>query len=117
MTELFIPTVPPILTENYTAEEAVASFQASFQWFFDALVRDRDGKGDRLQRTPEERAARRATSLRRFKSFLDFTGNPEQQFPAVHVAGTSGKGSTTLMIASIFSGSIRVRSGLNLPIV
>lgn len=41
--------------------------------------------------------------------FLDDLGHPEMGFPAVHVAGTSGKGSTALMIAeALRAGGLRV---------
>lgn len=33
--------------------------------------------------------------------FLDDLGHPEKHYPAVHIAGTSGKGSTAVMIAEI----------------
>lgn len=33
--------------------------------------------------------------------FLDDLGHPEKAFPAIHLAGTSGKGSTAVMIAEI----------------
>lgn len=38
---------------------------------------------------------------RRLQSFLDFTGSPETQFPSLLVAGTSGKGSVTTLLARI----------------
>lgn len=37
--------------------------------------------------------------------FLDDLGHPEQSFPAIHIAGTSGKGSTAIMIAEILRAS------------
>ena len=39
--------------------------------------------------------------LRKIRSLLAFIGNPETQFPSIHIAGTNGKGSTAAMIASI----------------
>src|SRR5512133_2222707 len=38
--------------------------------------------------------------LGRMVAFLHLLGNPQQQFPSIHVAGTKGKGSTAAMIAS-----------------
>lgn len=38
--------------------------------------------------------------LGRMVAFLDLLGNPQQQFPSIHIAGTKGKGSTAAMIAS-----------------
>ncbi len=38
-------------------------------------------------------------------SLLNFLGNPQNQFPSVHVAGTNGKGSSSHLIASILRES------------
>ncbi|MFH1536457.1 MAG: folylpolyglutamate synthase/dihydrofolate synthase family protein [Patescibacteria group bacterium] len=37
----------------------------------------------------------------RIKEFLDYLDNPQNKFKSIHVAGTSGKGSTCVMIAKI----------------
>jgi dihydrofolate synthase/folylpolyglutamate synthase len=39
--------------------------------------------------------------LQRMQDLAAHLGHPEQSFPAVHIAGTKGKGSTSAMIASI----------------
>lgn len=36
---------------------------------------------------------------------LEALGSPQQQWPAVHVAGTKGKGSTVAMVSSILAAS------------
>jgi len=41
--------------------------------------------------------------LRRIELLLSLLGNPEKTYPAVIVAGTNGKGSTSAMIASVLS--------------
>ena len=45
-------------------------------------------------------------SLKRIKELLSLMGNPEKSFPAVHVAGTNGKGSFSAMLERVltFSG-------------
>jgi dihydrofolate synthase/folylpolyglutamate synthase len=40
--------------------------------------------------------------LSRFKQFCDDISNPHHQFPAIHVAGTNGKGSTCQLLGSIY---------------
>lgn len=40
--------------------------------------------------------------LRNIKTLLRRVGNPERQFPSIHIAGTNGKGSTASFLASIF---------------
>ncbi len=49
--------------------------------------------------------------LDRMCELLDQLGNPQRALPAVHVAGTKGKGSTAAMIASVLSAS-GCRTGL-----
>ena len=50
-------------------------------------------------------------SLDRFEKFCAAMGNPQQQFPAVHVAGSNGKGSTCCIIASVYR-----RAGYNVGV-
>jgi dihydrofolate synthase / folylpolyglutamate synthase len=38
--------------------------------------------------------------LERMRAFMDELGNPHDRFPSVHIGGTSGKGSTSMMIAA-----------------
>lgn len=40
--------------------------------------------------------------LERTEHLLDMVGNPHHHLPAIHVAGTNGKGSTCSMLASVF---------------
>lgn len=47
--------------------------------------------------------------LDRMQAALRVLGNPERDFPAVHVAGTNGKGSTCAFLASVLAaGGLRV---------
>lgn len=39
--------------------------------------------------------------LDRMRAFLEELGNPQDRYPTIHVGGTSGKGSTSLMVAAI----------------
>ena len=43
--------------------------------------------------------------LENVSQFLASLGNPQHRFPAVHIAGTNGKGSTAAMLASIFQAA------------
>ena len=49
--------------------------------------------------------------LDRMRWLLNLIGNPQEQLPAVHVAGTKGKGSTCAVVAAILAESQR-RTGL-----
>lgn len=46
-----------------------------------------------------------ALKLDRIKVLLKLLGNPERRYPIIHVAGSSGKGSTVAMIASILQAA------------
>jgi dihydrofolate synthase/folylpolyglutamate synthase len=50
-------------------------------------------------------------NLQRMRELLARVDNPQQQFPAVHIAGTKGKGSTATMIAGVLQAA-GYRTGL-----
>jgi len=53
-----------------------------------------------------ENASRRMPNrLDRMHAFLEALGNPHDQYPTIHVAGTSGKGSTATMLAAVMQAS------------
>ncbi len=49
--------------------------------------------------------------LARMTRLLELLGNPQETLPAVHIAGTKGKGSTSAMLASMLAAA-GVRAGL-----
>lgn len=49
--------------------------------------------------------------LQNITEFLETIGSPQEQYPAVHISGTNGKGSTAAMLASIFQ-ACGYRTGL-----
>ncbi|MGI6092087.1 MAG: bifunctional folylpolyglutamate synthase/dihydrofolate synthase [Veillonellaceae bacterium] len=49
--------------------------------------------------------------LTRIERLLELMGNPERCFKPIHVTGTNGKGSTTVMLASILQAS-GIRTGM-----
>ncbi|MGA7668789.1 MAG: Mur ligase family protein [Nitrolancea sp.] len=51
--------------------------------------------------TQQEIRARAVARVDRLRSFLEFAGNPQQAYRSIHVGGTSGKGSTSALIAGI----------------
>jgi dihydrofolate synthase/folylpolyglutamate synthase len=60
-----------------------------------------------------EMASRRMPNrLDRMEAFLEALGNPERRYPTIHVAGTSGKGSTSTMIATVLQAAGK-RTGLH----
>jgi dihydrofolate synthase/folylpolyglutamate synthase len=60
-----------------------------------------------------ENASRRMPNrLDRIRAFLETLGNPQDAYPTIHVAGTSGKGSTSTMLATVLQASGR-KTGLH----
>ncbi len=75
----------------------------------DALIEATPEQTDISRDAVQQRASIRMERLRRFLAYLD---NPHQGYPIVHVGGTSGKGSTSTMIAAIFAAAGH-RTGLH----
>lgn len=66
-----------------------------------------------LLATVNEHASRREPyRLDRMHAFLSALGDPQDQYPTLHVGGTSGKGSTSSMLAAVLSASGK-RTGLH----
>lgn len=62
-------------------------------------------------KTPVQRRQRAIAKLDRTRRLLEEMGNPQHSYPTVHVTGTSGKGSTSTLIASILNAA-GYRTGL-----
>lgn len=54
---------------------------------------------------PDEIRARAVARLDRLRALLDFLGNPQRAYRTIHIAGTSGKGSTSTFTASILTAA------------
>lgn len=63
------------------------------------------------ERTPQRAKSIQDFKLSRMQRLLEALGNPQQQIPAVHIAGTKGKGSTATMVARILEAA-GYRTGL-----
>ncbi len=70
-----------------------------------ALITDPQGERYFQSKSVEVRLREFEEQIERMQAFMEYIGNPECQFPAVHVAGTSGKGSVVNMIAGILSSA------------
>ncbi|MBA2469851.1 MAG: bifunctional folylpolyglutamate synthase/dihydrofolate synthase [Chloroflexia bacterium] len=75
----------------------------------ESLIDGTPSPADASRDAVQERATYRMGRLRRFLALL---GNPHRGYPIVHVGGTSGKGSTSTLIASILV-SAGYRTGLH----
>ncbi len=54
-----------------------------------------------------ERYAPNVFKLDRVRTYLERLGNPQERYPALHIAGTKGKGSVSAMLASILLAAER----------
>jgi dihydrofolate synthase/folylpolyglutamate synthase len=68
----------------------------------EALIETTPSPADVSREAVQARATYRMGRLRRFLAILD---NPHEGYPIVHVGGTSGKGSTSTLIASILASA------------
>jgi dihydrofolate synthase/folylpolyglutamate synthase len=80
------------------------AFEAANDWLL-SLITDPEGKRYFVDRSPVERLAELKEQLARTAEFLEFAGNPQKAFRGIHIAGTSGKGSVTVMIAAILQSA------------
>jgi dihydrofolate synthase/folylpolyglutamate synthase len=90
-------------------EQVFAAYQAAARWLLGNIREPAEPAEPRPMADVEERRRRR---FARLGTFLDRLGRPERRFLSIHVAGTSGKGSTAAMIAAIGAAAGR-RTGLH----
>lgn len=84
------PNIDPILEE----------FDRQVSWL-QSLVTDPSGARYLTDKDPETRLREFQEHIPRTADFLKFADGPQEQFLSIQVAGTSGKGSVAVMIASI----------------
>lgn len=89
----------------------VEDFRREHAWLF-SLVTDPEGKRFSVPKTSAQRQRDMREAMARTADFLAFAGHPEAQFPAVHVTGTSGKGSVSMMVGAMLQG-MGLRTGLH----
>jgi dihydrofolate synthase / folylpolyglutamate synthase len=90
------------LTMPTQAEMKWRDYNARIDWL-QSLITDKTGMRYFVERDPQEQLRQFQEALVRTAEFLEFAGNPQERFPSVHVAGTSGKGSVVTMSASLLS--------------
>jgi dihydrofolate synthase/folylpolyglutamate synthase len=78
---------------------------------FGAAIEHLNALGLELAPEPSGSAPRRKFELEHMRILARALGDPQQQFPAVLIAGTNGKGSTSATLASIMSAA-GYRTGL-----
>ncbi len=73
-------------------------------WNYRAAIGYLNGFID-FERQPEPRLQTEAKDIERFRTLLERLGNPHLSYPTIHVAGTKGKGSTSVLLASILQSA------------
>jgi len=68
----------------------------------DQLLADIESKLSTIPMFTKKGAGAANFDLSGMRRFCDLMGNPQNDFPSVHVAGTNGKGTTSRMLASIY---------------
>jgi dihydrofolate synthase/folylpolyglutamate synthase len=86
-----------------------AAFDAANAWLL-SLITDPHGQRYFQAKQPAQLLAELEEQLARTRDFLAFAGHPQDRFRSMHVAGTSGKGSVTAMLAAVLSAA-RIANG------
>lgn len=82
----------------------ISSFRKAERWLY-TLIQDPTGKRYFQEKSMDVRMAEFKEQIRRMQAFMDYCGNPEESFPSIHIAGTSGKGSVVSLIAGILNAA------------
>lgn len=82
--------------------QRLADFYAAERWLH-TLITDPTGSHYFQDKTPAAQLSEFQASLARLSDFLKFAGDPQTTFPAIHVTGTSGKGSVVSLTAAILA--------------
>ena len=95
-------------THQQEIKAMIDSFRNAERWLF-TLIQDPTGQRYFQEKSMEVRMLEFAEQIERMHAFMDFCSNPEQSYPSIHVAGTSGKGSVVRLMAGILkAANIRV---------
>lgn len=83
-------------------DTALARYHAAYKWIL-SLVKDPTGRIETRDLSREGRIAEYEKRYALMQAVLDFAGHPEAGFKSAHIAGTSGKGSVTIMISALLT--------------
>lgn len=83
-------------------DNILSDYYAAQKWLY-SLITDPKGERFKVEKSAETIRTELQAAIPRLADFLDSAGNPHHQFKSVHIAGTSGKGSVTVMIAALLS--------------
>jgi dihydrofolate synthase/folylpolyglutamate synthase len=92
-------------------ESIIQNYNNQLSWLH-SLITDPQGLRYFRLKTKEERIKEFEETIKTTRAFLEFLGNPQDQYIPVHIAGTGGKGSVTVMIGSILT-SLGFKTGVH----
>lgn len=84
-------------------QEVLPAYYEATEWLH-TFITDPEGERYLVEKTPEERLQEYQEQITRMETFLNFLGNPQNEFKSIHIAGTSGKGSTSMIIGKTLEG-------------
>lgn len=96
--------LPEIIDRNNFQERILPAYQNALEWL-DSFITDPAGHRYDMAKPYEQRLLEYRQQFERTKKFLEFLGNPQEQFPSIHIAGTGGKGSVSMIIGKILQAS------------
>jgi dihydrofolate synthase/folylpolyglutamate synthase len=91
------------LSEEQIVNDILPRYEQARSWLYSFFTPPSERR-PRRKRTPEEWRERMPAMLARMELLCESMGRPQDRFPAVHIAGTGGKGSTTMLIGRILEG-------------
>lgn len=93
--DLTVPVLPRAASDD-------SAYQAALAFLYERI---------NYEQMPREPSSAAGFKLDRMQALLERLGNPHEQLPAIHIAGTKGKGSTAAMCAAILQ-AVGYRVGL-----
>ena len=92
------------LSDEQIVQDVLPRYKEALGWLYSFFSDPDELRPDRPKRTPEEWRERMPMLLERMALWYASIGRPQERYPAVHIAGTGGKGSTTMLIGKILEG-------------
>lgn len=88
--------------ENFPA--VLSTYRSQLKWL-NSLITDPQGLRYLRSKTKDERLNDFLETIKKTSAFLDFLGNPQDKYAFLHIAGTGGKSSVTMMIGAILDAA------------
>ena len=87
----------PLMSPTSATDDPILPQRDAAQHFLDSRID--------YERVPAVPYRDQTLKLDRMHRLLELLGNPHRAYPIVHIAGTKGKGSTSVMVGSVLSAA------------